>query len=89
MVGALAQQLPEAVVRGSAVGLFLTLALPGGVDEARFVEAPWRRGVVIDRVNEHATAPRPPGVAIGFACVPEPTIRFGIRLLAEAHRELA
>jgi GntR family transcriptional regulator/MocR family aminotransferase len=65
--------LPHA--SGAAVGLYLHVALPEGADEAAVLEDARARGVAVDGVNEHCIEPQPPGLAVGFAALPEPTLR--------------
>jgi DNA-binding transcriptional MocR family regulator len=53
-----------------------------GADEAAILAAARRRGIAVDGVNEHAIEPQPSGLAIGFAALPEPTLRRALRELA-------
>jgi GntR family transcriptional regulator/MocR family aminotransferase len=85
LVCALADELPEAVVRGIAAGLHATVDLPG-IDVARVRERARERGVDFEslgdyRLGEHAV---PPALLLGYANLSEPAIRAGIRVLAEA-----
>ena len=80
----LAVHLPEARVIGSAAGLFLSLALPESVDEARLLAESRCRGVMLDGSNEHAVLPQPPGLAFGFSGGPRAEMRAAFRLFAEA-----
>jgi GntR family transcriptional regulator/MocR family aminotransferase len=80
----LARQLPGAVVGGAPVGLFVSVALPEGTDEATLLAAARKRGVAVDGVNEHAIEPQEPGLAVGFAALPEPTLRRALRELGAA-----
>jgi GntR family transcriptional regulator / MocR family aminotransferase len=82
------RELASAVLTGHALGgvpagLFLPLALPAGSDEAALLEAARARGIAVDGVNEHALTPQPPGLAVGFAALPEPTLRRALRELAK------
>ena len=80
----LARQFPGAVVGGAPVGLFVSVALPEGTDEAALLEAARKRGVAVDGVNEHTIEPQEPGLAVGFAALPEPTLRRALRTLGAA-----
>ncbi len=81
---ALRRRLPTAAVGGAPVGLYLSVSLPQGVDESAVLAAARGRGIAVDGVNEHAQAAQPPGLAVGFAALPEPTLRRALRALAEA-----
>ena len=67
---------------GAAAGLFVPVALPDGTDEAAFLADARRRGFALDGMNEHAIAPTAPGLVLGFAAAPLPTLRRAIRELA-------
>jgi DNA-binding transcriptional MocR family regulator len=41
-----------------------------------------RRGIAVDGVGEHAIARQPPGLAVGFAALAEPTLRRALGELA-------
>jgi GntR family transcriptional regulator/MocR family aminotransferase len=86
LVQALAESLPEATVRGAAAGLHVTVELPDGDDEQaiRDQAGAWR--VEIETMAEFrpATVGSPPALVLGYAQMPEPTIRAGVRALAEA-----
>jgi GntR family transcriptional regulator / MocR family aminotransferase len=84
LVASLAKHVPEARVVGSAGGLFLSLSLPAGTDEPALLEAAREQGIALDGFNEHAATPQPPGVALGFACVSVPVLRYAARRLGEA-----
>jgi GntR family transcriptional regulator/MocR family aminotransferase len=87
LIEALATRLPETKPRGPAAGLSVSVALPEGVDEARLVAAARRSGVALDGVGEHSSAPQAPGLVLGFAAAPEPTLRRGVELLRAAWEE--
>jgi GntR family transcriptional regulator/MocR family aminotransferase len=87
LIDALATRLLEVKPRGTAVGLSVSLALPEHVDEARLVAGARRRGVALDGVDEHASSPQPPGLVLGFAAAPEPTLVRGVALLRAAWDE--
>jgi len=89
LLEALGQWLPEARVVEGAAGLFELVELPEGVDEAALVAGAADRGVGLDGLALHRFDPEgPPGLVLGFACLPEPAIAHGIRLLGEAMEEL-
>ena len=88
LLEAIEEHFPEGAPKGSAGGLFLCLRLPADIDEAAIVRAARRRGVALDGIDEHASRPRPPGFALGFAAAPEPTLRHGARLLGAARDEV-
>ena len=68
---------------GASVGLYLHVALPEGSDEAAVLEQARGRGIAVDGVNEHCIEPQPPGLAVGFAALPEPTLRRALGALAD------
>jgi GntR family transcriptional regulator/MocR family aminotransferase len=76
--------LPGAVAGGTPGGLFLHVALPDGTDEAALLSAARSRGITLDGVGEHALVPQPPGLAVGFAALPEPTLARALRALGRA-----
>ncbi len=82
MLAALERHLPGAVAGGAPVGLYLSVALPAASDESGLLAAARGRGLALDGVNEHALTPQPPGLALGFAASPEPTLRRALELLA-------
>ena len=85
LLEALARRLPEARVSAGAAGLYELVELPEGIDEAALVAAAAERGVGLEGLALHRFNPRgPPGLVLGFACLSEPAIEHGIRLLAEA-----
>jgi GntR family transcriptional regulator/MocR family aminotransferase len=81
---ALARHLPGAVVGGVPVGLYVSVALPAGTDEDAVLVAARARGIAVDGINEHAIEPQPPGLAVGFAALPEPTLKRAIEELGKA-----
>ena len=80
----LGRLLPDAGLGGVAAGLFLPLRLPDGVDEAAVLVEARRRGIAVDGVGEHSVEAQPPALAVGFAALPEPTLRRALRELAAA-----
>lgn len=67
---------------GAPVGLFASVALPDGADEAEILGAARCRGLALDGVGEHCIRPQPPGLVLGFAAAPEPTLQRGLEELA-------
>jgi GntR family transcriptional regulator / MocR family aminotransferase len=84
LLEALSEMLPEASVRGIAAGLHATVELPEGDDERAIVTEARGRRVEVDAMGEYRSGGGPPTLLIGYAQAPEPTIRAGIRELAEA-----
>ena len=87
LVDALTRKLPQATLQGRAAGLYVSLALPEGTDEAKLLVAARRRGVALDGVNEHAALLQRPGLVLGFAAAPEATLQRGAALLQAAWME--
>lgn len=89
MVEALSTHLPQAGVSAAAAGLYELVELPEETDEAALVAAAAERGVGLEGLALHRfNAVGPPGLVLGFACLSEPAIENGVRLLAEAFAEL-
>jgi GntR family transcriptional regulator/MocR family aminotransferase len=85
LLDALAKELPEVEVRGIAAGLHLVAVLPDGLDERRVLAEARARGVGLSGLGEHAVEKRPEqALLLGYAVSREPTIRAGVRRLAEA-----
>jgi len=80
----LERRLPSARIEGSPSGLFVHLSLPEGTDERSLLTSARARGIAVDGVGEHALLPQPPGLAIGFAALPEPTLERALDTLADA-----
>ena len=84
----LAEALPEASVHGITGGLHATIQLPEGYDEDAIRDEARRRRIRFNTMRDY----RPEGdtgaltVMLGYAQLPEPAIRAGIRELAEAIR---
>jgi GntR family transcriptional regulator / MocR family aminotransferase len=88
IVEALAEFLPEATVRGIAAGLHATVELPEGYDERAILDEARRRRIDLAPMSDFGMDPRagPPTLILGYAQMPEPTIRAGVREIAEAVR---
>jgi GntR family transcriptional regulator / MocR family aminotransferase len=85
LLEALVRWLPQAGVTEGAAGLYELVELPKDVDEAALVAGAAERGVGLEGLALHRFNPKgPPGLVLGFGCLPEPAIEHGIRLLAEA-----
>jgi GntR family transcriptional regulator/MocR family aminotransferase len=88
VVAALAGELPEATVHGIPAGLHVTLRLPEGHDlDAIHAEAR-RRRIELETSADYGL-PSPPLLMLGFARIPEPAIRAGVRELAATIRAAA
>jgi GntR family transcriptional regulator / MocR family aminotransferase len=88
LVAAVADELPEATVHGIAAGLHATVQLPDGDDEQAIVEEASRRRIDLTTMRHHWFGSRggPPTLLLGYAQIPEPAIRPGVREIAEAIR---
>lgn len=85
LVAALEKHLPEARPGCGVAGLYAPVELPDGVDEAATVASAAERGVGVEGLSVHRfSSGGPPGLVIGFACLSEPAIDHGVRLLSEA-----
>ncbi len=89
MVDALAAELPEAVVRGIAAGLHVTVELPPTDDEAAIRRAAGVRGIALSSMVDYRPAPTglPATLVLGYSQMSENRIRSGIRELAAAVRD--
>jgi GntR family transcriptional regulator/MocR family aminotransferase len=86
MVAALREELPEAEVLGIAAGLHVTVRLPG--DETAVRAEAERRRIALETMRDFRPAADDGTITLmlGYAAVPEPTIRAGVRELAAAIR---
>ncbi len=86
LVSALTAALPEATVRGIAAGLHVTVELPGSDDEQAIREEARHRRVALETMSDYrpSVTDRPPALVLGYAQMPEPAIRAGVKELAEA-----
>jgi len=88
LLTALAQWLPEAAPGDGAAGLFELVRLPPGTDEAAMEARAAKLGVGVEGLGLHRfAAAGDPALVLGFACLPEPAIERGIRLLGQALAE--
>jgi GntR family transcriptional regulator/MocR family aminotransferase len=88
LVQALAEELPDAVVRGIAAGLHATVELHEDDDEAAILEEAAARRLELDTMSRHLAAPgaAAPILLLGYGQVPEASIRAGVHEVAEAVR---
>jgi GntR family transcriptional regulator / MocR family aminotransferase len=88
LVEALADALPEATVRGIAAGLHVTVELTDRDDEEAIRAQARRRRIELETLEEfRPAAPGAlPALVLGYAQMPEATIRAGVRELAAAVR---
>jgi GntR family transcriptional regulator / MocR family aminotransferase len=88
LVESLTHALPEAAVRGVAAGLHVTVELPDGDDEQAIREEAQHRRVALETMSDYrpGLAGRPPALVLGYAQMPEPTIRAGVHEIAAAVR---
>jgi GntR family transcriptional regulator / MocR family aminotransferase len=63
------------------VGLYLTVPLPSDADESSVLSDLRAQGVALDGVNANAIHERAPGLVIGFAASPEPTLREALEVV--------
>jgi GntR family transcriptional regulator / MocR family aminotransferase len=89
LVAALDRHVRGARVEGVAAGLHAVVRPPEPVDEAALMAAAAERSVGVYPLGWAHVEPRAAGGAmvLGYATLPEPAIRAGIRLLAEALAE--
>jgi GntR family transcriptional regulator / MocR family aminotransferase len=88
LAAALADELPDATVRGIAAGLHATVELRPTDDEAAILAELARRRVALSTMTEDRMTPvsAPPTLLLGYGQVPLPAIRPGIREIADAVR---
>jgi GntR family transcriptional regulator/MocR family aminotransferase len=88
IVEAVAGALPEATVHGIAAGLHLTVRLPDADDAQAIRDEALRRRIELRTMSDFRIegSAGPPTLMLGYAQMPEPTIRAGIHELAEAVR---
>jgi GntR family transcriptional regulator / MocR family aminotransferase len=87
LVAALADELPEATVEGIAAGLHATVRLPDSDDEAAILAEARARRIALEAMGAYrGGADGPPTLLIGYGQIAEPSIRPGVRALAEAVR---
>jgi GntR family transcriptional regulator / MocR family aminotransferase len=89
LVGALERRLPGSRVEGVAAGLHAVVRFAEPVEEVALVAAAAKRSVGVYPLGWAHVTPRSDGGAmvLGYATLPEPAIREGVRRLAEAVQE--
>jgi GntR family transcriptional regulator/MocR family aminotransferase len=88
LVAALADELPEATVEGIAAGLHATVRLADGDDERAILEEARRRRIALETMDDYrgGASGGAPTLLLGYGQIAEPSIRPGVRALAEAIR---
>lgn len=88
MIDALTAELPEAVVRGIAAGLHVTVELLPTDDEAAIRREAARRGIALSSMTDYRPAPTglPATLILGYSQMSEDRIHAGVRELAAAVR---
>jgi GntR family transcriptional regulator/MocR family aminotransferase len=87
LIEALAEELPEAAVRGIAAGLHVTVELPATDSEPAILAEARRRRIELATMDEHRIEHAgPPTLLLGYGQVPEASIRPGVREIGEAVR---
>ena len=73
-------------MRGIAAGLHATVELPGGIAEDAVLAACAERRIALETVTTYRVgdAAGPPTLLLGYAKMPEATIRAGVREVARA-----
>ena len=86
--GAQPTHFPRPTIRGMAAGLHVTVYLPDSDDEQAIREEASARRIEIETMSDFRpdARERPPALMLGYAQMPEPAIRAGIRELSEAVR---
>ncbi len=83
MVAALAAHLPSARVLGAAAGLHLLVTLGDGVDDRDLAARSLERGVKVQPLSWHRSAPGPPGLVLGYAASSPADVEAGVAVLGE------
>ena len=89
LVGALLAGRDDLAVQGVAAGLHVAVRLPAHVAEEDVVAAAAARGVAVGTVGQHAVAPRPAALVLGYARLPEAGLRAAARALLAAIADAA
>jgi len=89
LLAALERHLPGSTVEGIAAGLHAVVRPPAPVDEVALLRAATARSVGVYPLGWSYVTPRHEGGAmvLGYATLPEPAIREGVRRLADAVAE--
>jgi GntR family transcriptional regulator/MocR family aminotransferase len=80
LIDAVATELPGAEILGIAAGLHATVRLPHVDEDALRAEAS-RRRIAFETMRDYGRRDGPPTLLLGYAQLPEPTIRAGVREL--------
>jgi GntR family transcriptional regulator / MocR family aminotransferase len=85
-IAALTELLPQVRWQGAAAGLHLFVCLPDGTDLRKLGEAAHARGLTIEDAAWHYAEPSaaPPAIVLGYGGLPEPMLRRGVAILADA-----
>jgi GntR family transcriptional regulator/MocR family aminotransferase len=91
LFAALARHVPDAEVEGVPAGLYVTVRLPPGTDEAALLRAGRDRGIGVYARSWYAVDPlqAAPGLVLGYGSVAEPEIAWGIDQLGRARADVA
>jgi GntR family transcriptional regulator/MocR family aminotransferase len=84
LVGALLAGRDDLRIEGVAAGLHVAVRLPPGVEEQAVVAAAAARGVAVGALGEHAVAPWPAALVLGYTRLPEAGLRAAARALLAA-----
>jgi GntR family transcriptional regulator / MocR family aminotransferase len=84
LVGALLAGRDDLAVEGVAAGLHVAVRLPPHLTEDAVVAAAAAHGVAVATVGEHAVAPRPAALVLGYARLPEDGLKAAARALLAA-----
>jgi len=89
LIDAIHTHLPDAQIQGVAAGLHVLAILPSETSETKLTAAAAARGVSVHGLSRHRANPTagPPGLILGYANLPEPAIKRGIRELAIARKQ--
>jgi GntR family transcriptional regulator/MocR family aminotransferase len=78
---ALMAALGGASASGVAGGLFTLVWLPSGADEQAVVTAAGAHGISVEGLAGHRVGAGPPGLILGYACLPEPALERAVAML--------
>jgi GntR family transcriptional regulator/MocR family aminotransferase len=85
LLGALAEQLPQARVQGIAAGLHLLITFPelaGRIEDTELAERILRAGVLVHPLSWHRQRPGVPGIILGYAVHTPDQLRAAVRRIA-------
>jgi GntR family transcriptional regulator / MocR family aminotransferase len=84
VVELIAQELPEAEVRGTSAGLHVLVSTPSVADEAAVELEAAQRGVQVLGLGPHRRSPGPSGFVLGYGHLSEDQLRRGLKAFAAA-----